>query len=344
MQLDPGPRFNVVHGDNGQGKSNLLEALDYLSTLKSFRGASSAEVIAHGADSADVAARIETGPTTREERVRLRRGAAREVMIDGRRARARIGAQALLPTVLFQPADVGLVGGAPERRRALLDRALTQLDATFASSASAYDRALRSRNRLLRADQVDRKAIGAYDEILASAGAVVGRARASLVTDLAPRVQALYGEITGEDDALRLHYAPKVEPDVDVLRRAIAEAFDNDRARGYTTRGPHADDLELALEGHGARRHASQGQQRAVALALKVAELAALEQRSGRVPLLLLDDVSSELDPSRSRRLFACLGRLGGQVFLTTTHAGIIPLEEDRVDFAVASGVVTRSA
>lgn len=342
LELEPGARFNVVHGDNGQGKTNLLEALDYLSTLRSFRGAAPAELILHGAEAAVLAARIETGPTTREERVRLAHGSPREVLIDGRRVRARSGPQGLLPAVLFHPGDVGLVSGSPERRRALLDRALAQLDATFSSTAAAYDRALRSRNRLLRPERVDARAVHAYDEILAAAGAVIGRARAALVDDLAPRVSAIYGEITGEDDALRLRYAPRVEPEVERLRKALADALDRDQARGFTADGPHADDLEIALEGRGARRFASQGQQRAAALALKVAELGALEARSGRVPLLLLDDVSSELDASRSRRLFACLARLGGQVFLTTTHPGLIPLDRDRTDFRMARGVVER--
>jgi len=341
LRLDPHPRFNVIHGDNGQGKSNLLEAVDYLSTLRSFRHATPAELIVHGGETAELLARIVAGKTTREERVRLRHGAPREVVIDGKRARNRGGPQGLLPTVLFHPGDVGLVGGAPERRRALLDRALAQLDPTYTSTAAAYDRALRSRNRLLKAERVDARAVHAYDELLASAGAVIGRSRAALVGDLAPRVSALYGEITGEDEALVLRYAPRVEPDVARIVKVLDAAFAKDCARGFTADGPHADDLDVALKGRGARRFASQGQQRAVALALKVAELEVLEQRGGRVPLLLLDDVSSELDASRSRRLFACLARLGGQVFITTTHAHLIPLDTDRSDFRVAAGVVT---
>lgn len=344
-QLEPGPRFNVVHGDNGHGKSNVLEALHYLATLRSFRGASAAEMIRRGADEAQLGASVEQGPIGHEFSLRLHTRSAREVRLDGRRPRSHASYRNALPAVLFHPVDVQLVGGSPERRRALLDEMLEQLDVTFATTAAAYERALRSRNRLLRSGAGDRRAITAYDEILAAAGALIGQARERLVVDLAPRVSSLFGEIggdDGDDGELALRYAPKVEPRVASLTRALAEELERDCARGYTGVGPHADDLAISLAGAGARRFASQGQQRAVALALKVAELEALERRSGKVPMLLLDDVSSELDRARNRRLFACLSRLGGQVFLTTTHPEFILLDEDRTDFHVRDGVVTR--
>lgn len=341
-QLEPGPRFNVVHGDNGQGKSNLLEALHYLATLHSFRGASAAEMIQRGAIEAQLSAAVEQGPIGHELSLRLHPGSAREVRLDGRRPRSHGGYRNALPAVLFHPVEVQLVGGSPERRRALLDEMLGQLDVTFATTAAAYERALRSRNRLLRAGSGDRRAIAAYHEILAAAGAVIGQARERLVADLAPRVATLFGEIGGEDGVLALRYAPKVEPRVASLARALAEDLERDCARGYTGVGPHADDLAISLAGAGARRFASQGQQRVVALALKVAELEALERRSGKVPMLLLDDVSSELDRARNRRLFSCLSRLAGQVFLTTTHPEFILLDHNRTDFHVHNGVVTR--
>ena len=123
----------------------------------------------------------------------------------------------------------------------------------------------------------------------------------------------------------------------------VKEAFEKDCARGFTADGPHADDLALTVRAIAAKHHASQGQQRAIVLALKVAELDELSARTGKVPVLLLDDVSSELDRGRNRRLFELLSRLGGQVFLSTTHPEFILLEEHRRDFHVARGVVTPS-
>jgi DNA replication and repair protein RecF len=126
------------------------------------------------------------------------------------------------------------------------------------------------------------------------------------------------------------------------MAEALERAFDKDRARGFTADGPHGDDLELRLHQVGARHHGSQGQHRTIVLALKTAELELLSERTGRVPILLLDDVSSELDRSRNRRFFEVLSHAGGQVFLTTTHPEFILLEKDRVDFHVEDGRVTR--
>lgn len=244
--------------------------------------------------------------------------------------------------VLFHPGHLALAGGAPEGRRAFLDRILEQMDPTYGSTLGSYTRALRSRNRLLRQERFDRRSVTAFDEVLASAGAVVGHTRAQLVSDLAPRAERAFGEVAGETLPLKVSYRPRVDPDPEALRAALHKALDRDRKRGFTADGPHADELVLEVGGVGARHHASQGQQRAIVLALKVAELDVLSARVERVPMLLLDDVSSELDRSRNARLFEMLSRLGNQVFLTTTHPEFIRLEDNRADFQVAEGRVTR--
>jgi DNA replication and repair protein RecF len=138
-------------------------------------------------------------------------------------------------------------------------------------------------------------------------------------------------------------YRPRVTPEVGMLRRALEQSRERDLQRGFTAEGPHADDLELRFRESAARHHASQGQQRSIVLALKIAELLELERRVNRVPLLLLDDVSSELDRAANRRLFAFLGSIGGQVFLTTTHPEFILLEADRCDFAIRGGRLERA-
>ena len=137
---------------------------------------------------------------------------------------------------------------------------------------------------------------------------------------------------------MTLSYAPRVEPSAETIQACLERAYAKDRARGFTADGPHADDLEFRLRDVNARHHASQGQHRMAALALKIAELQVLSEVSGAVPILLLDDVSSELDRGRNRILFEILTRLGGQVFLTTTHPEFILLEEGRVDFEVQFG------
>ena len=188
VNLEPGPRFNVFFGDNGQGKSNLLEAIDYLGTLRSFRGASAADLIREGSEQAELKAVIAAEPLPHHHRCLLPRRGARKVTLDDKRPRSKSAYFRSVQMVLFHPGDMQLVAGAPERRRAFLDRVLEQFDETYATTYSAYERALRSRNRLLKAERPNRAAIAAFDELLASAGAVVGQTRQRLVEEMAPLV------------------------------------------------------------------------------------------------------------------------------------------------------------
>ncbi len=342
VDFSPGPRVNVLAGDNGQGKSNLLEAIDYLGTLRSFRGAQTDELVAEHADQAEIGATVGGDGLPHEHKIRLSRSGRRQVQLDGKRPRSRAAYALSMPVVIFHPGDLHLTTGAAEPRRVFLDRVLERLDETYAETLAAYTRALASRNRLLKADVPNRLAIGAYDELLASAGSVLGQARSALVAELGPRVSDFFAEISGEDaPQLSLRYEPRVEPTVPALRRALTAAIDKDLARGFTADGPHGDELMFRLHETKARRYASQGQHRAIVLALKVAELQELEHRTGRTPILLLDDVSSELDSERNRRFFALLARLGGQVFLTTTQPKLILVEAGRMDFQVKAGCVT---
>lgn len=339
----PGERFNVVSGDNGQGKSNLLEALAYLGSLRSFRGAPSEEFVQRGRDTATLAAKVSGPPAPHTLKARVHRaGRARELALDDKRPRSIASWRAVCPVVLFHPGDLELAQGGPDARRALLDAILEEMDPTYGATLASYGRALRSRNRLLREESPERAAIVAFDPILASAGAILGRARRELVRELAPRTVRTASAILGEEIPVEVRYAPRVEPREEALAEALARSLEKDLARGFTAEGPHADDVALEVHARGARHHASQGQQRTLVLALKVAELEVLAQRIGRVPPLLLDDVSSELDRTRNARFFELLAKMGGQVFLTTTHPELIRLEsEARADWRVERGVVS---
>jgi DNA replication and repair protein RecF len=343
VELTPGARFNVVWGDNGQGKSNLLEAIDYLGSLHSFRGAKADELIGESAERAELLARVVGDVLPHEHRVSLSRAGRREVQLDGKRPRSSATYLQALPVVLFHPGDLNLTLGSAEARRAFLDRLLVRLDAVYASALAAYTRALASRNRVLKSESPSRKALTAYDELLASAGSVIGTARAALCDQLGPRVVQAFSEISPDGPSVTLAYEPRVAPTVAAIRAALQASIDKDLARGFTAEGPHADELAVCLHVTRARRYASQGQHRAIVLALKIAELLELEQRTGYTPLLLLDDVSSELDRERSRRFFALLNRLGGQVFLTTTRPELVDVEGARSDFRVEAGAVCAS-
>lgn len=341
LDLAPGPRFNVVSGDNGQGKSNLLEAIHLCASLSSFRGAGASELVRHDADQAIVALEVTSAPLPRTLKMRLSRSRARELALDGKRPRTRVAWQEVAPTVLFHPGDLALAQGSPENRRSLLDRVLSEVDPVYASTLDGYQRALRSRNRLLKADVVDRRAVQAFDPVLASSGAVLGEARQRLVGELAPVAEKVFAEIVGEEIPLAISFAPRVAQGQDELRAALVRSLEKDLARGFTAEGPHADDVKLEVARRGAKHNASQGQQRALVLALKVAELDVMARAKGKMPVLLLDDVSSELDRTRSARLFALLSRLGGQVFLTTTQRELITTAGERLDLRVEAGRVS---
>jgi DNA replication and repair protein RecF len=273
----------------------------------------------------------------------LDRARGRTVAVDGKRPSSLGSYFASIQLVLFHPGEVELMVGAPEQRRAFLDRVLEQVDAGYARSVAEYTKALRSRNRLLKSERPDRRSVTSYDPMLAELGARIGSARKALVGELAPRVEEHFAEITEHALPLEVSYASRHEPSEEALRAALEESLDKDMMRGFTGVGPHGDDLRVAVKRTLAKHFASQGQHRAIVLALKVAELSVLAARTGRMPMLLLDDVSSELDKRRNRRFFELLARLGGQVFLTTTHREFILLDEARADFRVEAGRLERS-
>lgn len=340
LDLTPGPRVNVLSGDNGQGKSNVLEAIYYLGTLASFRGASGSDLVQHGADTASLGVRLSATPLSRTLKARIHRRAARELGLDGKRPRSIAAWRGVAPMVLFHPGDLELAQGGPDGRRAFLDRMLEEIDPAYGATREAYEKARSSRNKLLKSETPEPRAIVAFDPILAESGAVLVRARRELVAALGSTAERVAAEILGHELPLDVRYSPRVDGDANALREALARSLTKDLARGFTAEGPHADDVVLSVRAHSARHHASQGQQRTIVLALKVAELEALARRTGRVPVLLLDDVSSELDRTRSRRFFAVLARTEAQVFLTTTAPELIHVEGERADFVVEAGRV----
>ncbi len=345
VSLEPGPAFNVVHGDNGAGKSSLLEAIHYLGALRSFRGAKADDLVMLEQPSARLRARISGAAAPRSYQATIHRRKARELKLDDKRPRS-IGLwHSSVQMVLFHPGHLLLASGPAEQRRTFLDRVLEQLDPTYGSTLASYQKALRSRNRLLKSDEPDPRSIRAFDELLASAGAIIATTRGRLVADIAPLTEKAFAEVVGEEVPLVVEYKPRVQPSVEAIREALDASFRKDLARGFTADGPHGDDLGLDIADRApARYHASQGQHRAIVLALKVAELEVLTRRTQRIPILLLDDVSSELDRTRNRRFFSLLARLGGQVFLTTTHPEFILLDEGRTDFAVQEGEITKKS
>jgi DNA replication and repair protein RecF len=331
VDLAPSPHATVVVGRNGQGKTNLLEAVYFLCTLKPLRAGRLLELVRFQHTVARVAGRFALGGASREISVEIRDG-LREATVDNKRTRALEEYFGGVSVVAFTPDDLAVVKGAPAERRTLLDRAVFNRFPGFLRASRTYLRALRNRNRLLK-DGASLDYLEAYDEALAQTGSRILGLRRDLLTELAPRAEATVASIAQLSGAtyaytpahLELDFArADVETLAEALRRALRSRLSRDQERGFTSVGPHADDLDIGLEGHPARTFASQGQARALVLGWKIAEIENLRAALGRSPLLLLDDVSSELDPERNAFLMRYLSSSGAQVLLTTTEPSLV--------------------
>ncbi|MBX3284910.1 MAG: DNA replication/repair protein RecF [Actinobacteria bacterium] len=333
--------LTAVVGPNGQGKTNLLEAVGYLATLGSFRGAPTDALIRAGAERAIVRAEAE-----REGRDLLLEA---ELVANGRnrtqlnrqplrRARDLLGA---LRTTVFSPDDLTLVKGGPGDRRTYLDDTLVSLHPRHDQARSDLDRILRQRGALLkqaggRLTAEVELTLDVFDAKLAAAGEALALARRELVAELEPVLGVAYDRVARRSAEVRATYEPAWL--ATGLADALLAARRDDLRRGVSTVGPHRDELDLVLGGLPARTHASQGEQRSLALALRLAAHEVVTRRTGSAPVLLLDDVFSELDPDRSAALLASLP--SGQTILSTASglpAGAVP---GRV-LHVAEGVVT---
>jgi DNA replication and repair protein RecF len=332
LRLTPSAHATVAVGQNGQGKTNLLEAIYFLFTLKPLRAGKLVELVRFGQERARVEAQVELGGAERTIAVDIEAG-VRSASVDGKRTAKLEDYFGGAAVVAFTPDDLEVVKGAPEGRRTFLDRAVFNRFPAFLGESRAFSRALKGRNRLLK-EGASADYLEAYDEALAGAGARVWIRRRDLLRELAPRAVNAFAEIGRTPMPAAFGYRPAhlelAFEDADeallceALREALVRRTARDRERGFTSVGPQADDLTLFLGDKAARAFASQGQQRALVLAWKIAEIENLKETLGFLPLLLLDDVSSELDPVRNGYLMDYLARSGAQVVLTTTDPRLV--------------------
>lgn len=336
-EFAPAPEgLTLVSGSNGEGKTNLVEAIGYLATLKSFRGSPGEALVrvARAGEPAVNSAVVRAEGSRDGRRVLVEA----EVNLNGR-DRVQVNGQALkrsrdllgyFQVTVFSPDDLALVKGGPHERRQYLDDLLVALHPRHAETIAEVDRVLKQRNALLKSASGTGPVSGdvestleVWDSKLSAAGEKLASVRASLTTALEPLAGEAYARLASAGsergrDAIGLTYERSWRGP---LAQALHEARRDDFRRGVTTAGPHRDELDMRIGEFPARTHASQGEQRSLTLALRVAGHQLVTDRIGSPPILLLDDVFSELDASRSESLLACLP--GGQTIVTT--AGAVP-------------------
>lgn len=340
LELDVPATGFVVVGDNGEGKTNLLEAIYYLHLFRSMRGARDAELVRFGAPAFHLTARA--GGTAHDVVAAgyERSSGRKKLVLDGVECMRLSEALGALPSVAFAPSDVGIVAGAAALRRRLLDVVLASTSPRYLTALQHYRAALAQRNAALRSPDArggggagDGSHVAVWEVPLAQHGAVLRRERAAWVAWARERVTTLGAEL-GERQPLALRYRSVVDvaddTALDVIREALAAALARQRARdldrGMTHAGPHRDDLDVRLGPVSLRRFGSAGQQRTAAIALRLLECAWYREWTGREPLVLLDDPLAELDPGRASRVLARLSeRSTGQAILAVPRADDIP-------------------
>ncbi|MEH2358579.1 DNA replication/repair protein RecF [Nostoc sp.] len=324
----------ILVGNNAQGKSNLLEAVELLATLRSHRITRDRDLVQEGSAIAQINATLERQTGVSDLTLTLRRNGRRSVALNGESIRRQMDFLGVLNAVQFSSLDLELVRGGPEGRRNWLDTLLIQLEPVYAHILQQYNHVLRQRNAFLKrhVETLDATSLhselAVWDAQLATTGTRVIRRRDRAIQRLAPIATAWHASISGSTEILQIKYLPNIplednHPEevqqaflAKIQQRAIAEMH-----QGTTLVGPHRDEIELTINQTPARQYGSQGQQRTLVLALKLAELQLIEEVVKEPPLLLLDDVLAELDLSRQNQLLdAIQDRF--QTLITTTHLG----------------------
>ncbi len=340
----------ILVGNNAQGKSNLLEAVELLATLRSHRMARDRDLVKEGEAIGQITATLERQTGIIDLSLTLRSQGRRTVALNSEYLRRQLDFLGVLNAVQFSSLDLELVRGGPEQRRHWLDTLLIQLEPVYAYILQQYNQVLRQRNAFLKRRQEGRggfnqdmsgnrltnppgqdlEELAVWNAQLAIVGSRVIRRRSRAIERLAPIASAWHASISDSTEILQVKYAPNVPltqnyPEPEVVQQAFLEKIEQKAVaeyhQGTTLVGPHRDEIELTINQTPARQYGSQGQQRTLVLALKLAELKLIEEVVGESPLLLLDDVLAELDPNRQNQLLEAI-QDRFQTLITTTHLG----------------------
>ena len=318
MDTDFAPGFHLLLGGNAQGKTNIIEAIYLLATLRSFRGVGGAQMVRHGQKGYFAGAKV-VGQGEHEIKMywSLRE---RNLALDGQPVRRVTDYLGVLRTVVFCTEDLHLIKGSGRSRRRYMDLLLSQTQPAYLPQLQRYAQALRSRNALLKQRVVDEAALESFSREVIALGGELTRLRRELVPRLSPLARQAYGHISNDAEELRLEYLPSIKKD---FALELAQSRPRERAYRSTLIGPHRDELQLLLGDRSAAQFGSEGQKRTLAIALKLTQAEYLTGLHGSPPILLIDDVMGELDVKRRSGFLPLLERAHqsrGQVFMTATE------------------------
>ncbi len=342
---EPYPGVNVIIGENAQGKTNLLEALWLFTGGKSFRGAKDSELIGFGAEQSRLTMDFHAGG--REQQAEITIKTRRSATLNGVPQSSASKLAGIFCGVVFSPAHLSLIKGGPQERRRLIDAAYCQLRPAYVSAITEYARVLTQRNALCKAKNSNDAAeelLELWDRQLAQTGCRLINARQRYIRKMAPVAREIYQGLSGGKEAFDIRYVSSIDCQVEEtageiaakLFEALQEHHRDDLAAGFTTVGPHRDDMEVLIDGRSARSFGSQGQQRSAVLALKIAEAVLLEEVTGEKPIALLDDVMSELDVSRQEYILNHIR--DWQVFITCCEPTPLLQMQDGRQFCMSNG------
>ena len=347
QELEFSPNINCISGNNGEGKTNLLDAVYYLSMTKSAFATSDRFNFRHGTEEFSLAGtyRMDNGLSSRFSMKMTSKG-EKKVRRDDKpysRVSEHIG---VLPVVMVSPADISMVSESGEERRRFMNAVLSQMDQSYMSSLQQYNRLLMQRNKLLKDQVADQGLLEVIDMRMSTLAEPVFQARRKFVEDLRPIVSEYYKAVSGDSEQVDIEYDSELFKAS--LDQILASAFDRDRALRYTSSGLQRDDLKFMMNGHPIRRYGSQGQQKSFLVALKFAQYEIMKRSYGFAPILLLDDVFDKLDMGRIANLLQMVsGQDFGQIFITDSNkvrmSGIVDrLTSDRAYFETVAGTFKR--
>ena len=340
LQFDRGT--NILYGDNAQGKTNILEAIFVAATTKSHKGAKDREIVSFGKEEAHIRTYLEKEGVEIRVDMHLRKNKSKGIAIDGQKIKKAADLMGLCNVVFFSPEDLGIIKNGPGERRRFVDMELCQLDSVYLYNLNHYNRIVNQRNKLLKDMYMNpdlKETLGIWDMQLVSFGSKIIERRKRFEEQLNEIIFGIHKKLSGDKEELVIHYEPDVE--AEDFEKRLKMNQDRDIRAKMTSVGPHRDDFSFVIGDIDIRRYGSQGQQRTAALSLKLSEIELVKKIARDTPVLLLDDVLSELDSNRQNYLLNSIGDI--QTIITCT--GLEEFVNHRFEinkvYKVSEGTVT---